>query len=80
MKKIALTAILTTVLLSACGEKIYDLEYYKTHEKERHARIEKCESNPGKYKEDGNCTNAYKAEHILCSYDKTKKCVWEKER
>ena len=73
-----LAILSTTVFLTACGEKIHDLEYYKTHEKERHARIKKCESNPGKYKGDGNCTNAYKAEHILCSYDKSKQCIWEK--
>ena len=80
MKKTVFATLLATVLLTACGEKIYDLEYYKTHEKERHARIKKCAGNPGKYEGNGNCKNAYQAEHILCSFDKTKKCVWEKER
>lgn len=74
-----LTILLATVLLTACGEKIHDLEYYKTHEKERIARIKKCNSNPGKYKEDGNCINAHKAELILCGYEKTKKCVWSEK-
>ena len=74
-----LTILSTTVLLTACSEKIHDLEYYKTHEKERLARMEKCKSNPGKYKEDGNCINAFKADYQI-SLEKRKKereeCGW----
>ena len=65
MKKTVFATLLATILLTACGEKIHDLEYYKTHEKERKAQMEKCKSNPGKYKGNGNCVNAFTAQRDL---------------
>lgn len=79
MKKTVFATLLATVLLTACGEKIYDLEYYKTHEKERKAQMEKCKSNPGKYKDNANCLNAFTADRKLKQEARKKEreeCGW----
>lgn len=63
MKKIALTAILATVLLSACGkqEEIHDVAYYKNNPQAYKEQNAKCANNPGELKDTPNCVNVAQA-------------------
>lgn len=54
MKKIFTFASLC-FLLSACGEKIYDVEYYKTNHEKAEEMLKRCEA--GEISGD-NCSNA----------------------
>lgn len=56
------TLSIAVLLLCACSEKVYDMEYYKTHEAERKATLEACNKNPGEKRNDPNCINAFEAQ------------------
>jgi len=51
-----------SVLLAACGDPIQSVEYYKEHEAERHAVLEKCKADPDLIAKDANCRNAGSAQ------------------
>ena len=49
MKKITFLLFFSAVVLVGCGEKtpVQTVDWYKTHDAERLAMIEKCAANPG---------------------------------
>jgi len=62
MKKIVL-GLMMVVLLCGCGPK--PVEFYKTHDAERKAVLDKWASNPGKFSTDKDCINALAADAEL---------------
>jgi hypothetical protein len=61
MKKHILSTIISVTALTAltaCSEKVYDVEYYLQHVEERKAKIEQCKNNPGEMANNPNCKNA----------------------
>lgn len=62
-----LSLSLLAVLLVGCGEEsepIYDVNYYKTHEKERLEKLDWCKKSADR-KVTTNCTNAHDAQEKL---------------
>lgn len=55
MKLKLLGLVLLSLLITACGEKIYDVEYYRNNHDEAEKILEKCKD--GSVSGD-NCTNA----------------------
>ncbi|KVX06927.1 hypothetical protein CLH39_18230 [Alcaligenes faecalis] len=53
--------------LAACGDNspVQTVDWYKTHDPERKAMIEKCEANPGELAASANCINAKTAANHL---------------
>ncbi|NWN81749.1 MAG: EexN family lipoprotein [Halomonas sp.] len=53
--------------LSGCFDDTPDtgpvktVDWYKQHEAEREAMLDKCRNNPGELKDDPNCVNAHEA-------------------
>ncbi|MDP5803687.1 EexN family lipoprotein [Pseudomonas aeruginosa] len=66
MKKLALSLIVAAVL-AGCGENtpVQTVDWYKAHEAERTAMIDKCKANPGELSASPNCINATKAANEL---------------
>ena len=66
MKKISIVLIVAAVL-AGCGEKtpVQTVDWYKAHDAERLAMIEKCASNPGELAASPNCINAKSAANHL---------------
>lgn len=64
MKKSSIL-LLAFMLLIGCGEKtpVQTVDWYKSHDIERKAMIEKCKANPGELGESANCVNAQQAEN-----------------
>ncbi len=66
MKKISIVLIVAAVL-AGCGETtpVQTVDWYKTHDAERLAMIEKCAANPGELAASPNCINAKTAANHL---------------
>lgn len=66
MKKLSIV-LLVAAVLAGCGEKtpVQTVDWYKTHDAERIAMIEKCAANPGKLAASPNCINAKTAANHL---------------
>jgi hypothetical protein len=54
-------AISMIFALSACSEPVQTAEWYKEHQAERKAMMEKCANNPGELRGTPNCINAQQA-------------------
>ena len=67
MKKIPFLLFFSAVVLVGCGEKtpVQTVDWYKTHDAERLAMIEKCAANPGELAASPNCINAKTAANHL---------------
>ena len=64
-----------TLFMTGCLEKkeeVYDVEFYKTHQKEREEMFKKCGNNPGELSETPNCQNVFAAKRQLSSGKKRK--------
>lgn len=66
MKK-AVFGFILAALITGCGksEPVQTVDWYKEHQAERKAMLEKCRNNPGELRGDKNCINAQKAENKL---------------
>ena len=66
MKKLSIVLIIAAIL-AGCGEKtpVQTVDWYKTHDAERLAMIEKCAANPGELAASPNCINANTAANHL---------------
>lgn len=51
----AILVLIGCILLSACGDKVYEVEYYQSHIDEAKAMVEKCVSGDANGQ---NCANA----------------------
>ncbi len=67
MKKILTLLFVAAAALAGCGEKtpVQTVDWYKAHDAERLAMIEKCASNPGELAASPNCINAKTAANHL---------------
>lgn len=67
MKKLSALLLVSAVILGGCGEKtpVQTVDWYKTHDAERLAMIEKCAANPGELAASPNCINAKTAANHL---------------
>ena len=67
MKKLSTLLIVAAAVLVGCGEKtpVQTVDWYKTHDAERLAMIEKCTANPGELAASPNCINAKTAANHL---------------
>lgn len=67
MKRLSALLFVSAVVLVGCGEKtpIQTVGWYKTHDAERLAMIEKCAANPGGLAASPNCINAKTAANHL---------------
>lgn len=55
--------IITVIAFSGCKqEKVNDVPYYMSHQKERKEKILECDNNPGIKELTPNCVNARQAE------------------
>ncbi|WP_163836893.1 EexN family lipoprotein [Spartinivicinus ruber] len=54
--------VVVTLFLSACGETVQTLEWYKENPEARKEMIKKCNSNPTELAETPNCINAQTAQ------------------
>jgi PBP1b-binding outer membrane lipoprotein LpoB len=53
-----LFATIFILFLAGCGEEVKTVQWYKEHEVERKAQLEKCKNNPGQLEKTPNCINA----------------------
>ncbi len=66
MKKlVALSLSSLVVFLTACQKPVQTVDWYREHDKDRIAMIEKCNANPGELENTPNCINAKKASTLL---------------
>ncbi len=70
--KLLTWSVATTLalMLTGCFEKekaTLDVEWYKTHDSERAAKLKECSNDPGTLKDTPNCVNAVEAERQLSS-------------
>lgn len=67
MKKLSSLLFFSAVVLVGCGEKtpVQTVDWYKAHNAERLAMIEKCAANPGELAASPNCINAKTAANHL---------------
>lgn len=67
MKRIAFAVFVAFVGISlgACSKEPKTVEYYKQHEAERKAVLERFKDNPGKLRDDPDAINALEAETRL---------------
>lgn len=67
MKKLSALLLVSAVTLGGCGEKtpVQTVDWYKAHDAERLAMIEKCTANPGELAASPNCINAKTAANHL---------------
>ncbi len=69
---------LVSIMLTGCfqeAEPVHDVEWYKTHDAERQAKLKECSNNPGELRDTPNCENAVQAEKAL-SFGKPKDIQW----
>jgi hypothetical protein len=61
-------SLVILLAVAACGEPppraLFTVNYYKTHENDRLAKVKECESNAGAQKTP-DCVNAVKAQSTL---------------
>ncbi|AZK89875.1 EexN family lipoprotein [Xanthomonas oryzae] len=67
---------LASVLLASCGKPTHSVEYYKQHEDERNAMLEKCKADPDLITKDANCRNAGDAQATSGSFTPSKPKQW----
>jgi hypothetical protein len=67
---------LVSVLLSACSKPVHSVEYYKQHEGERNAMLEKCKADPDLISKDENCRAAASAQSLSGSFTPSKPRNW----
>lgn len=70
LRTLVVTVVLGEVLgLTGCTKEALDpvqtVEWYKTHDTERMAMLQKCHNNPGQLTSTPNCVNAQAAESSL---------------
>jgi hypothetical protein len=58
---VLLSFVVVAALAGCDGEKTHSVDYYKTHDADRIAKIKQCDANPGELRESPNCVNAKKA-------------------
>jgi hypothetical protein len=58
---LALVMLAVAALAGCDGEKTHSVDWYKTHEAERLAKIKQCDADPGELEHAPNCVNAKKA-------------------
>jgi outer membrane lipoprotein SlyB len=64
MKKVILSGVIAAMIFGFAGcnnQTVNTVDYYKTHDTEREAKITECKNNPGGMKDDPNCINAFVA-------------------
>lgn len=63
MKIIHAIALAAIVGLSACskGESVQTVDWYKAHDTERKAMVDRCHADPGELAVTANCVNAGQA-------------------
>ncbi|GAB0153219.1 EexN family lipoprotein [Marinobacterium sp. BA1] len=72
-KYVKAAPLVVALMLTGCNdEPTYDVEYYKTHEKERTEKLAECKNNPGELRETPNCINAQKAHTAIIFNPKLK--------
>ncbi|MEO5831020.1 MAG: EexN family lipoprotein [Rhodanobacter sp.] len=66
MKIIHVVALTAMVGLSACGktEPVQTVDWYKAHDAERQAMVDRCHANPGELAMTPNCINASQASNV----------------
>jgi hypothetical protein len=66
MKIIHVVALAAMVSLSACGktESVQTVDWYKAHDAERQATVDRCHANPGELAMTPNCINAGQASNV----------------
>lgn len=57
-----LSVMCIAFILSACGEKTMDVDYYLQHPDVRVDKLKECQKNPGEKNHSPNCKNASVAE------------------
>lgn len=65
LASILLAFVLVTGLAGCDGAKAHTVDYYKTHEAERLAKLKECRADPGELRETPNCVNAETAAEKL---------------
>jgi len=69
-------ACLVSVLLASCGKPVHSVDYYKQHEDERNAMLEKCKADPDLITTDENCRSAGDAQALSGSFTHSKPQKW----
>jgi hypothetical protein len=66
MKAIHIIALAGILGLSACGTEgpVQTVDWYKAHDVERKAMLERCHANPGELAMTPNCINASQASNV----------------
>ena len=66
MKIIHVIAIIGILSLSACGksEPVHTVDWYKAHDVERKAMVDRCHADPGELAMTSNCVNASQASNV----------------
>lgn len=67
---------LESVLLASCGKPSHSVDYYKQHEDERNAVLEKCRADPDLVTKDEDCRSAGDAQALSGSYTPSKPQKW----
>ncbi|WP_027801045.1 EexN family lipoprotein [Paraburkholderia dilworthii] len=67
---------LGSVLLASRGKPVHSVDYYKQHEDERKAMLEKCTADPDLVTSDENCRGAADAQALSGSYTPSKPQEW----
>ena len=67
MKKLSALLFLAAIALAGCKENtpVQTVDWYKSHDAERLAMIQKCAANPGELAASPNCINAKTATNHL---------------
>ncbi|WP_017161254.1 EexN family lipoprotein [Xanthomonas phaseoli] len=69
-------ACVVSVLLASCGKPVHSVDYYKQHEDERNAMLEKCKADPDLIAKDENCRAAGDAQALSGSFTPSKPQKW----
>jgi hypothetical protein len=69
-------AFVVSVLLASCGKPVHSVDYYKQHEDERNAMLEKCKADPDLIAKDKNCRAAGDAQALSGSFTASKPQKW----
>ncbi|WP_050453532.1 EexN family lipoprotein [Candidatus Burkholderia verschuerenii] len=71
-RNLAITVLAVVALAGCDGEKTHSVDWYKTHETERLAKLKQCADDPGELRLSPNCVNANKAAEELSLDPKNK--------
>ena len=64
------------VLLASCSEPAHSVDYYKQHEGERRAMLERCTADPDLFAKEESCRGAADAQALSGSYTPSKLREW----